>query len=36
MEELTRVELVINMRTAKALHLRIPESILLRANEVIR
>jgi len=36
MEELTHVELAINMRTAKALNLRIAESILLRADEVIR
>ena len=34
-ELLTRLELVVNLRTAKALGLTIPESILLRTNEVI-
>jgi putative ABC transport system substrate-binding protein len=35
-EEPTQFELVVNLRTAKALKLTIPESVLLRANEVVR
>lgn len=35
-EQMTNIKLLVNLRTAKALGIRIPESILLRADEVIQ
>lgn len=35
-EETTRVRLVVNLRTAKTLRIQVPQSILLRADEVIK
>ena len=35
-EQPTKFKLVVNLKAAKALHIKVPESILLRADEIIR
>ena len=35
-EQLTKFELVVNLKTAKALSLRIPQSVLVRSDQVIQ
>jgi putative ABC transport system substrate-binding protein len=34
-EQVKKVELIVNMKTAKALELNVPRSLLLRADEII-
>jgi putative ABC transport system substrate-binding protein len=35
-EQPTKFELIVNLRTAKALGVTVPESIIVRASEIIR
>jgi putative ABC transport system substrate-binding protein len=35
-EQPTKFELIVNLRSARALHMKVPELILLRADKVIR
>ena len=35
-EQPTKFKLVVNLKAAKALNIKVPESILLRADEIIR
>jgi putative ABC transport system substrate-binding protein len=35
-EQISKLKLVVNLKTAKSLHVKIPESIMLRADAVIR
>jgi len=34
-EQVTKIQTIVNVRTAKALGIEVPTSLLLRANEVI-
>ena len=36
MEIMESIKLVVNIKTAKLLHIKIPESIMIRTDEVIR